>query len=181
MNACTHYAPMIGARPGELDEAEARGFAEHLAACDACQARLADAEVLTGMLSDALMGEANRRDFTAFADGVMARLPKSREVAVSSPSPRLRGEGRGEGRRAARSDVGGWLTPIAAWVRQHRLAAVGSALVPAVAALALVLYVGRDQPPEFAVDVTSDDRGAMVLETNEGPVVLLGDSDSEGT
>jgi hypothetical protein len=128
------------------------------------------------MLSEALMGEANRRDFAAFSDGVMARLPiSSRDVL--SPSPRLRGEGRGEGPRAAT----GWLTPLAAWVRQHRFAAVGSALVPAVAALALVLYVGRDQPPEFAVDVTSDDRGAMVLETNEGPVVLLGDSDSEGT
>jgi hypothetical protein len=50
-----------------------------------------------------------------------------------------------------------------------------------MAALALVLYLDRDQTPEFAVDVSSDDRGAMVLETNEGPVVLLGDSDSEGT
>ncbi|MFL5303384.1 MAG: hypothetical protein ACJ79R_23900 [Anaeromyxobacteraceae bacterium] len=85
-----------------------------------------------------------------------------------------------KGERTARPEHG-WLTPIAAWVRHHRLAAAMSALTPAVAAVALVLYLGREQQPEFAVDVTSDDRGAMVLETNEGPVVLLGDSDSEGT
>jgi hypothetical protein len=169
MKACTRWAPMIGARKGELGDADAFGLADHLAICDACHARLTDAEALAGMLSEALMGEANRRDFSEFADGVMARLP-----AAPSTAP-LRGSAQGE--RIPQ----GWLTPIAAWVRHHRLAAAASALAPAVAAVALVLYLGRDQAPEFAVDVSSDDRGAMVLETNEGPVVLLGDSDSEGT
>jgi hypothetical protein len=194
MNACTRWAPMIGAREGELGEAEARGLAEHLASCDACQARLADAQVLSGMLTEALMGEANRRDFAAFSDGVMARIPQAgpsttplrgyaqgergvdvrAERAPSVRPERSAAESKGEGRT-------GWLTPIGAWIRQHRFAAAMSALTPAVAAVALVLYLGREQPPEFAVDVTSDDRGAMVLETSEGPVVLLGDSDSEGT
>ena len=158
---------MIGAREGELGEAEARGLAEHLASCDACQARLADERALSGMLSEALMGAANRRDFAAFSDGVMARIP-----SVRPERSRGAAESKGEG---------GWLAPIAAWVRHHRLAAAMSALAPAVAAVALVLYLGREQPPEFAVDVTSDQSGAMVLETSEGPVVLLGDSDSEGT
>jgi anti-sigma factor RsiW len=171
MKACARWAPMIGAREGELGEAEARGLAEHLAGCDACQARLADEQALSGMLTQALMGEANRRDFAAFSDGVMARLPKARPS-----TPPLRGYAQGE-----RGRSGGWLTPIAAWVRHHRLAAAMSALAPAVAAVALVLYLGREQQPEFAVDVTSDASGAMVLETSEGPVVLLGDSDSEGT
>ncbi|MFL5300761.1 MAG: anti-sigma factor family protein, partial [Anaeromyxobacteraceae bacterium] len=77
---------MIGAREGELGEAEARGLAEHLASCDACQARLADAQVLSGLLSEALMGEANRRDFAAFSDGVMARIPKTAPVRADRPS-----------------------------------------------------------------------------------------------
>jgi hypothetical protein len=178
MKACTRWAPLLGAREGELGDADARGLADHLASCNGCQARLADAAALSGMLSAALMGEANRRDFSGFADGVMARIPSARPWAA----PPRGGASPERGRRAQPERVPqGWLAPIADWVRHHRFAAIASALAPAVAALALVLYLGRGPAPEYAVEVSSDDRGAMVLETNEGPVVLLGDSNSDGT
>ena len=156
MNACVRYAPMIGARPGELSEDDARAFADHLAGCDACQARLADDAALSGLLSDALMAEANRRDFTTFSDEVLERIPAYRE--------RKRG----------------WLAPIGAWIGHHRLAAAASALAPAMAAVGLFVYLGRDvAPPEPELVVNAENSGAMVLETSEGPVVLLGDSDGE--
>jgi anti-sigma factor RsiW len=146
---------MLGARPGELSEADARDLAEHLATCDDCQARLADEVALSGMLGDALMAEASRRDFTTFSDGVLARIPEYR-------SPR-----RG----------------FADWVRHHRLIAAAGALAPALAALALVVYVGRSQGPgdEAALQVSAEGRAATVLDTSEGPVVLLGDDEPTGT
>ena len=148
MNACVRYAPMIGARPGELTEAEASALGEHLATCDACQARLGDAEALSGALSRALLDEANRRDFSTFADGVMARLEPRR--------PR---------------------STFASWVRRHRVATAVSALAPALAALALIMYLGRGAAPEPFVQVTAEGRAATLLETREGPIVLLGDED----
>jgi hypothetical protein len=62
------------------------------------------------------------------------------------------------------------------------LAAV-SALAPALAALALYLYIGRTGgtgPWELSVEVTSEDLAAIVLDTSDGPVILVGES-SEGT
>ena len=155
MKPCLRFAPMIGARPGELSEEEARELGEHLAACDACQARLADEEALSGMLSEALMAEANQRDFSTFADGVMARVQPKRGV----------------------------LSQLGAWARRHRAAAIVSTLAPAAVAIALVVYLGGGNPSEqhASLEVTSEGSGAIVLETSEGPVVLLGDGDSEGT
>ncbi len=169
MNACVHFAPMIGARPGELSEEETRALAEHLATCDACQARLADEEALSGMLPDALMAEANRRDFSTFSDGVLARIP---EYARPSTSP-LRGYAQGE-----RTRYRGFLS----WVRHHRALAAASAVAPTLAALALIVYFGRGGAAEVAsVEVSAEDRGAMVLETSDGPVVLFGDDEPAGT
>ena len=158
MNACVHFAPMIGARPGELSEEETRALAEHLATCDACQARLADEEALSGMLPDALMAEANRRDFSTFSDGVLARIPEYRKQVAREPA--------------------GFLS----WVRHHRAVAAISAVTPTLAALALIVYFGRGGAAEVAsVEVSAEDRGAMVLETSDGPVVLFGDSEPEGS
>ena len=180
MNACARYAPMIGARPGELSAEDARGLAEHLATCEACQARLADDAALSGMLSDALMAEANGRDFSTFSDEVLERIPAYREnraasVRAERASP-VRAERRAREASPESKRAGGWLAPIAAWVRHHRLAAAASALAPAVVAVALILYLGRQPAPEPSVDVSSEDGGAMVLETSEGPMVLFGDS-----
>src|SRR3990172_5965900 len=153
MNACARHAPLIGARPGELSDEEALRLAEHLAACEACQARLADEEALTGMLSQALLDEANHRDFATFADGVMQRI--------------------GEGERRA-----GLLTRLGLWSRRHRAAAAFSALAPALAAVALVVYLGRAAAPEpTLVEVSAEGRGTILLETSEGPGGVLGDLD----
>jgi anti-sigma factor RsiW len=166
MTGCTRFTPMLGARPGELSEADARELAEHLAACDACQARLADEEALSGMLGDALMAEANRRDFSTFSDEVLARIPEYR--GALSPA----------GARPGRATGGLW-----SWVRHHRLFAAAGALAPALAVLALVVYVGRAPTPadDAALQVSAEGRGTMVLDTSEGPVVLLGDDEPTGT
>ena len=164
MTTCLRFAPMIGARPGELSGEDASALAEHLASCDACQGRLADGEALSGMLSEALMGEANRRDFSSFSDEVLARIP---------------GLGRAGSRPASR---GGTFAPILGWVRRHRLLAAASALAPTLAALALIVYLGRVNTPEGApVEISSEGHSTMVLETSEGPVVLLWDPEPEGS
>lgn len=157
MNPCTRFAPMLGARPGELSDADAAALADHLGACEACQARLADAEALSGMLGDALLAEASRRDFSRFSDEVLARIPAYRG--------------------SARAGRGGFFD----WVRHHRLLSAAGALVPALAALALVVYVGRSQEPEEpAFQVTAEGRSTTVLETSEGPVVLFGADEPTG-
>jgi anti-sigma factor RsiW len=168
MTACVRFAPMIGARPGELSDQEAAALAEHLATCEACQARLADEEALSGTLSEALMAEANRRDFSTFSDEVLARIPAySAKLAPAE---------------AARRPEQGVLASIVSWARHHRLAAAASALAPTLAAAALILYFDRASTPEPAwVDVSAEGRGTMVLETNDGPVVLLGDPEPEGS
>ena len=163
MTACLRFAPMIGARPGKLTLEEASALAEHLASCGACQGRLADEEALSGMLPEALLAEANRRDFSAFSDEVLTRIPALGRAA--HPAPR-----------------GGMLAPILGWVGHHRLLAAASALAPTLAALALIVYLGQGNAPEGApVEVSSEGRSTMVLETSEGPVVLLGDLEPEGS
>lgn len=172
MTACTHFAPMLGARPGELSEAEARGLAEHLAGCGACQARLADGEALAGMLGDALLAEANQRDFSTFSDEVLQRIPEYRARPAASPA---------HAPERTRRHAGGLLD----WVRHHRLFTAVGTLAPALAALALVVYVGRSPAPapgdEAALQVSAEGRGTTVLDTSEGPVVLLGDDEPAGT
>ena len=154
MSSCLVFAPMIGARPGELNPLEAEAFAEHLATCAACQTRLSDAEALSSLLPEALLAEANRRDFATFSDGVLARIP--------ALAPRRAKEG----------------FALGAFVRRHRLL-IASALVPALLALSLLVYLALAAPePAALVDVVAEGRSATVLETRDGPVVLLGDEGS---
>lgn len=152
MKACVRFAPMVGARAGDLSEEETVSLAEHLATCEACQARLADEEALSGMLPEALMAEANQRDFSTFADEVMARVERERGI----------------------------LPQLIDWVRRHRAAAFASAFAPAALAVALVLYLGAGSRPEqhATFEVSSEQGGATVLETSDGPVVLIGSDDS---
>jgi len=166
MNPCLRFAPMIGARPGELPDEDARALAEHLAACSACQARAADAGALEGLLSEALLAEANARDFSTFSDQVLERIPEYREaVGQRGTSPRATG--------------GIW-----SWIRHHRFAAAMGTLAPALAAVAIVIYVGRGQgpgPDDVLVEVTVEGGGATVLDTSDGPVVLFGEDEPAGT
>ncbi|HEU4383413.1 MAG TPA: zf-HC2 domain-containing protein [Anaeromyxobacteraceae bacterium] len=152
MKDCARYAPMLGAREGELDAAERAGLTGHLAGCAACQARLADLSALRGMVGEALGREASRRDFTDFADQVMARVERRRAGAIRS------------------------------FFRRHRVLAVGTALAPTLAAAALVVYLQLRGGGGPGIEVVSEDYAPMVIDTDEGPLILLGDrDDSEGT
>lgn len=162
---CAGAAPLLGSRPGELDPTEEALLRAHLSTCAACQARLADLEALGALVSDGLMAEAARRDLSGLSDAVLARIPaRAWKGAVS--------------REAA-----GPLDRMRAFFRRHRVLAAASALAPALAALALYLYVGRGGgagPAGLSVEVTSEDLAAIVLETSDGPVILVGEG-SEGT
>jgi anti-sigma factor RsiW len=147
---------MLPARPGELAPEEERALHEHLLGCDACQARLADGKALEGLVAEALLAEAARVDFAPFVDQVMARV---------------------EGRRGLRGMLG--------FVARHKVAAAAAALAPALAALGILLYVsggGPEAPQEGDLEVISEGRAPVVLTTDAGPVVLLGDpAEPEGS
>ena len=152
MTDCARYAPMLGAREGELEAAERAGLAGHLAGCAACQARLADLSALEGLVGEGLAREAARRDFSGFADQVMARV---------------------ERRRAG---------PLRSFIRRHRALAVGTALAPTLAAAALIVYLGLRGGGAPGIEVVSEQYAPMVIQTDQGPLILLGESDdSEGS
>jgi len=158
---CAGAAPLLGSLPGELDPGEEALLGAHLATCSACRARQADLEALSGLVRDGLHGAAAQRDFSAFADRVMARIPAS----------------------AWRGAPAGPLDRFRELLRRHRVLAAASALVPALAAVALYLYIDRrggTGPAELSVEVTSEDLATAVLQTSDGPVILVGEG-SEGT
>ena len=158
---CAGAAPLLGSRPGELDPTEEALLQAHLSTCASCQARHADLRALSALVVDGLLAEAARRDLSGLSDGVMARIPASAwKGAPAGPLARLRD-----------------------FFRRHRMLAAASAAAPALAALALYLYIGRagvGAPAELSVQVTSEDLAAVVLETSDGPVILVGEG-SEGT
>ena len=159
---CAHAAPLLGSRPGELEPTEEALLRAHLATCEPCRARQADLEAVAALVEEGLLRAAARRDLAGLADGVMARLPASAWTGgrTAGPLGRLR-------------DL----------LRRHRLLAATSALVPALAAVALALYISRGGgagPAELSVQVTSEDLAAVVLETADGPVILVGEG-PEGT
>lgn len=166
---CVRFAPMLTAREGELDAQDRTSLAEHLSGCARCSAEVADLTATEGLVRDALLAEAARRDFAPFVDAVMARVEKqSARSAVTADRSR---------RQAAPRT--GW-DAIVGWVRRHRFAAATGALAPAVAGIALIMYVASDRPPVSQVGevvVVAEGRIPMVLHTAEGPVVLLGGAD----
>src|SRR5947207_3363494 len=87
MKDCVRYAPMLSARAGELAGDEARGLEAHLATCAQCTARLADDRALSALVGPAVMAAAARRDFSGFADAVMARVEKKRRPFMSRWRP----------------------------------------------------------------------------------------------
>ena len=160
MKDCALHALLLGARRGELSPDEEARLEAHLATCEACRARLADLNATEGMLSEALSRVAARRDFTDFADQVMARIPASAWKA--GPSERK-----------------GALESLKAYVRRHRVLAVASALAPALAAAALYLFVVRSGTDTTTpgIEVASETLSPVVLETSDGPIILVSDSD----
>ncbi len=147
MKECVRFAPMIGSRPGELAPEEARALEAHLATCAGCRARAADLAATEGLVSEALLAQANARDFAPFVDEVMAR------IGAGAP-----------GRRG-----------VLAWLERHRRA-VAATLAPALAALAVIVYLRLSSTggSEIAMlEVSSEGEATTILETQDGPVVLL--------
>jgi anti-sigma factor RsiW len=151
MKDCLRFAPMIGAREDELSAEESAALEAHLADCPSCRATAADFAAVDGLVSEALLAQANARDFGPFVDQVMARV-------------------RGPGRADARRGVWGWLS-------LHRRA-VAATLAPVLAALAVLVYVRVEhgRRPEIALlELSSEGEATTVLQTQDGPVVLLSD------
>lgn len=157
---CAGAEPLLGSRPGELDPAEEALLQAHLASCAPCRARQADVEAVAALVEGALLRAAAHRDLSTLADGVVARIPELARRERPGPLARLR-----------------------ALLRRHRAMTVASAAVPALAAVALALYISRGggaRPVELSVQVTSEDLAAVVLDTSDGPVILVGEG-PEGT
>ncbi len=147
MKGCVRFAPMIGARPGELAPDEARALEAHLAACAACRGRAADLAATEGLVSEALLARASARDFAPFVDEVMAR--------IGAGAPERRG--------------------VRGWLGRHRRA-LAALLAPALAALAVIVYVRHEgsRPQEIALlEVASEGDATTILQTSDGPIVLL--------
>jgi anti-sigma factor RsiW len=160
MSDCARLAPLVGSRPGEIPEPEAAELRAHLEGCPSCQALAADLAAMDGLVADGLARAAARRDFSAFADGVMARIPAGAwKGAPDAASP---------GHRPGR---------IRAFLGRHRVLAT---LAPALAGLALYLYIERSGAAEPGVEVSSETLAPMVLDTSDGPVILVGEV-SDGT
>jgi anti-sigma factor RsiW len=161
---CARFAPMLTARAGELDVRERAALDEHLSGCARCRAEAADIGATDGLVRDALLAVAARRDFAPFVDAVMARVEQNAPAAAVRDDP-------------SHSMWDG----VIGWVRRHRFAAATGALAPAVAGIALIMYVASDRPPAPQVGevvIVAEGRVPMVLHTADGPVVLLGDPDS---
>jgi hypothetical protein len=161
---CAAVAPMLTAREGELTAEERRLVDAHVPGCELCRGLAAELSATEGILADALLATASRRDFAPFVDQVMTRTYGRRAVDP--------------GRRGAADRPGGLLDSLVAWARAHRLAAAGTALAPTLAAIAIMLYLssaGPAAPLAGEVEVVAEGNVPMVLQTSEGPVVLLGD------
>ncbi len=166
MTACLRYAPMIGSREGELSAEESRELAAHLAECPACSAMAADLAATEGLLGEGLLAQANARDFAPFVDQVMARVgnvPATARRPAAAPD---------------RGSVRGWFLGLGALRAHWKLLAAGAIAV--VAAISVFRYVERDVPePEQIAAMEMDlQGGSTVLQTADGPVVLLEPDDS---
>ena len=172
MRACLRFAPMIGSREGELPAEEARALAAHLSECASCRALAAEAAVLEGLVSEALLAKAAARDFSPFVDLVLSRV--ERAPVRRSLWPRAAGlpnsaPARGRG-----------LAPpfLALLARNWKLATAFA--VALVAAASVFMYVHRDhgESEEIASLEIDLEGGDTVLQTSDGPVVLFAPDES---
>jgi len=158
MTSCPRFAPLLGARPGELSSSEMRALEAHLATCERCRLDAADLAVTDGLVRDGLIQKANARDFAPFVDEVMARIAGAGPARhLPAVAPAARG--------------------LRAWLAGHRRA-VATALAPVLAAAALIVYVRLQgqRPGQVAMlELASEGDVTMVLQTSDGPVVLLGE------
>jgi len=156
---CTSFRPLIGSREAELPADQAAALAAHLSGCEGCRRFAARLAVTEGLVSEALLAAAAQRDFAPFVDGVMARIEASRPLPLLARLQRL--------------------------FRLHPRLVVSGALVPLVAALAVGLYVQLGAGGDLAdaragMELTTEGGANTVLQSSDGPVVLL-DDDDEGS
>jgi hypothetical protein len=157
-------APMFTAREGELTLEELSLLERHLAACERCRLLAGDFRATDGIAGEALLAAAAEVDFSRFADGVMERIAARAPVAV----PRRSAPARSAWSRAV------------AWAREHRAAAVAGTVAPTLAAAALIVYLATAGTPASRlgeVEVVAEGRVPVVLQTSDGPVVLLDEPD----
>jgi anti-sigma factor RsiW len=162
---CVVVAPMFTAREGELSEDELSLLERHLAGCEGCRVRAADFRATDGIVAEALLVAAAEVDFSRFADEVMGRIERAPAPAHEPPR--------------AVVDRRPW-SRLLAWARAHRAAAVASTLAPTLAAAALIVYLATSATPVSRlgdVEVVAEGRVPMVLQTSDGPVVLLDEPD----
>jgi len=165
MKPCVRIAPMIGSRPGELPAEDARALAAHLETCADCRALAASFEVTDGLVAEALLARANARDFAPFVDEVMAR--------VGHRSPRA----------AARTDRRSLLDALR---ERWRIAVPALAAAVVLAAVGTFMYGGEHVVAEpeqrlASLEVELSGEGSIVLQTSDGPVVLLAPDDDTGS
>jgi hypothetical protein len=149
---CTSYRPLIGSREGELSPAEAADLARHVAGCEGCSRWAASLAITEGLVSEALMAAASRRDFSDFSGQVMARIEHRR------------------------------LGPLALLRRTivlHPWFAVGGALAPVAAALLVALYVQRGTEVAAASLEVNASGATTIIQSSDGPLVLIDDDDEE--
>ncbi len=81
------------------------------------------------------------------------------------------------------TEPAGVLESIKTFFRHHKVLAVASALAPALGAAALYLFIERSSSAvtadtaEPGVEVMSETLAPVVLDTSDGPVILVGESD----
>jgi anti-sigma factor RsiW len=158
MADCTNYRPLIGSREGELAAAEANALAAHLAGCDGCRRWAASLAVTEGLVSEALLAAASRRDFTDFAAQVQERIALRRLGPVG---------------RLARA------------IRNHPWWTAAGTLVPVTAAALLALFVQYRSTHDLAdartLEVSAQGGATTIIQSSDGPVVLIDDDDDEET
>lgn len=157
MTECATYMPMIGSRVGELSAQETRALDAHVAGCADCRRWAAEMASTEWMISESLMAAAGRRDFAPFVDGVMRRVEAAR------PLP--------------------WLARALRALRLHPRLAMGGALAPLAAALALGLYLQAGDRNDFAdagqLEVSAEGGATTIIQSADGPLVLIDDDDEE--
>ncbi len=187
MKDCVRFAPMLEAREGELSHDEAAALVAHLDGCPRCRALRADFAATAGLVADGLMARANARDFAPFVDAVMARVAAQTErdqpVRAERQLP-VRAERSGRAAAAESRHV-----PAAAesrhgpgllgWIARYRRLVLAAA-VPVVAAAAVLMYVRQDggRRQVAQLEMSTEGEVTTVLETSDGPVVLLGEERS---
>ena len=80
MIECTHFAPMLTARPGELAAQDAMALERHLDACIDCRALRATFLATEGLLAEGLLARAAERDFAPFTDSTAMSPPPGQRV-----------------------------------------------------------------------------------------------------